>query len=168
MPLWIPWTKRNDSGPKHLEEVIIVYWLLFWLANGLDKFLNNTNLGPITWWGKDRTEQFTAYFSLMDLPEKWTEVVLLSLGVWEIYIAILFLSCGICIILQGRQLIFWRLARYGFFLSAVTFTSFSVFDILAGDRFELMEHNIYMGMAVLSWFVFAYRRDRMGGQQSDV
>ena len=157
----IPQTKKFDSGSWHLEVMIILYWGVFWMANGLDKFFNNQNLILFTWFGKDRTGQFAEYFSLISIPEESIGLILQCLGVWEICIFILFMSCGVFIIRQGRQRNFWRFARYGFIMSALTFTAFSAFDIVVGDRFELMEHNIYMGMIVLSWFVFAYRRDKM-------
>ena len=39
----------------------------------------------------------------------------------------------------------------------MTFTGFSAFDVIAGDRLELLEHGIYLSMIILSWFVIMYR-----------
>lgn len=153
--------KEIASRSVLLENVIIWYWFLFWLANGVDKFLNGRDLIVFSWYGKDRTEQLGSYFNLINLPEEWIDLILHTIGSWEIVISLFFLSGLIYIAQRGRKQNFWRIGRWGFFLTALTFISFSVFDIIAGDRFELLEHNVYIGMTILSWFIFIYRRDRM-------
>ena len=48
-------------------------------------------------------------------------------------------------------------------MGAFTFIAFSVFDIISGDRAELLEHGIYLGLIILSWLVVLYLSDRSGG-----
>ena len=139
-----------------LETVIVLYWFGFWLVNGLDKMFHNTNLGVFHWFGKDRELQVTAYFSSLNMPEDMVAPALHVIGVWEIYLSLVFLCAGVCIILSSRHV--QPLIRVGFFLAAFTFIGFTVFDVMTGDRFEVLEHGVYFGLVVLSWFVFNYRR----------
>lgn len=144
-----------------LEDMIVLYWFLFWLTNGADKFFNDYNLLLFTWLGKDRIEQLGGYFNAINLPEEWVIPTLYTIGFWEIFISLFFLAACI-FVLQNRKQNVWKIARYGFFLTALTFIGFSVFDVIVGDRFELLEHNAYIAMVILTWFIFVYRRDRAG------
>ena len=49
------------------------------------------------------------------------------------------------------------LARVGFLLSAVTLIGFTAFDVIVGDRAEVLEHNIYFALIVLTWYLFGRR-----------
>ena len=152
--------RKTASRFVLLENTIIVYWFLFWLTNGMDKFLNGIDLVHFTWFGHNRISQFSGYFNTINLPEEWVITALHIIGSWEICISVFFLSAGMCAIRQGGKQNLWKISRYGFFLSALTFIVFSVFDVIVGDRFELLEHNVYVGLIILSWFIFAYRRDQ--------
>ena len=35
-----------------MRNLLIFYWLIFWLMNGLDKFLNRTDMHLFVWHGK--------------------------------------------------------------------------------------------------------------------
>lgn len=142
-----------------IESVIIMYWSVFWLTNGLDKFLNNTNLILFEWFGKDRADQFSGYFTALNIPTELVDQVLLTIGVWELCIAGAFLAAYIYLEM-GRLTKTFVMVRYGFFMTIVIFIIFSGFDVLVGDRFELFEHNAYIAMAILAWFVLIYRRDK--------
>ena len=129
--------------------------------NGMDKFLNGRDLLLFRWFGKDRTEQFGVYFGKADLPEGWINSVLYVVGTWEIALSLLFLAAVFYRVRRGGEQNLWNAALPGFFVATLTFTAFSVFDVIAGDRGELLEHSIYLGMIILSWFVIMYRRDRV-------
>lgn len=151
-------TRSVSSRPVMFEGVICFYWFLFWLMNGMDKFLNGRDLGLFTWVGKDRTAQFNTYFGGADLPTSWISPVLLAVGTWEIVISLFFLVAIIFCFQKNTERRFQYAAVLGFLGGSLTFTGFSAFDVIAGVRLELFEHGIYLGVIILSWFVIMYSR----------
>lgn len=146
------------------EDVIIMYWFVFWLANGMDKFLTGNNLALFTWFGKDRTDQMQNYFGKINISEEWIEPTLHVIGFWEICIATVFLVAGVYLVWQGRGGDLWKIVHCGLGLATLTFMTFVVFDVVVGDRFEMLEHNVYIGMVIMSWFIINYRMDRINAQ----
>lgn len=132
-----------------MSRVVVGYWILFWLLNGSDKFLNGRDLWVFHWFGKDRMEQFGEYFDRIALPEEWIEPVLWATGAWEIGLAGLFAAAGLLWLRRnpGASGVAYR----GLCLTALTFAGFSAFDVVAGDRAELLEHGTFFGIAVVSW-----------------
>lgn len=139
------------------EGTICLYWFLFWLMNGLDKFLNGRDLVLFTWIGKDRTTQFGTYFNGADLPTRWINPVLHAIGIWEIATSLFFLAAISFCFRKNAERKFQDTVVLGFMGGSLAFTGFSAFDIIAGVRLELFEHGIYLGMIILSWFVIMYR-----------
>lgn len=126
-----------------LAATVIVHWGLFWAMNAADKVLNGTDLGLFTWHGKDRGAQFGPYFADMGLPTGLTGPVLHFAFLWEAVAGALFLAA------LARP----HLLTAAFVVSAVTFTGFSAFDVVAGDRAELLEHGTYMALLLVGWKV---------------
>ena len=126
-----------------LAATVIAYWALFWIMNAADKLLNRTDLGPFTWHGKDRHVQFSTYFADMGLPTGLVGPTLLFAFAWEIVVGILFL------VALARQ----SALPAAFTASAITFTGFSAFDVICGDRAELLEHGTYMALLLVGWMV---------------
>lgn len=143
----------GSQGAVLLQAVAIGYWLAFWAMNGLDKFLNRTDLGAFTWYGKDRSAQFSEYFERLGWAPEAIPPLLAWTGAWELAIA-LPLAMGLGLVITGR----WatrriRLIDWGFVLSAVTLIGFSVFDVVAGDRAELREHGLYLALLMICWLI---------------
>jgi hypothetical protein len=137
------------SLTRPLGHIALVYWFVFWLMNGLDKFMHGISVSlaerPLfTWFGKDRTEQFTKYFDRLDLPHDGIAPVLGSCGAIELGVALLF---GLAIV-DTRRFETWLGAAFA--ASALLFLGFSVFDVVAGDRAELLEHGTYLGVVFVT------------------
>jgi hypothetical protein len=129
-----------------LKTCAIGYWGAFWALNGLDKFLNRTDLGLISWYGKDRTNQFTEYFTRLDIPVEAIEPVLFATAIWELAVAAPFFFV-IAQVLRGLDNVKTEsLLTWGYVLTALTFIGFSGFDVVAGDRAELREHGLYLAL----------------------
>lgn len=163
-------TSRTLSRVASIEGIVILYWFVFWTSNGLDKFVHGTDLIVFHWYGRNRSEQFGGYFEKADLPEEFVSGVLYSAGVWELLAGLLFLAAGLYYIYGGgrgaRQYHRnWNAILLGLFMSALTFVTFALFDVIVGDRAELLEHSIYFGLVLLSWIAIVYRRDRAIGDQ---
>ena len=143
-----------------IKLLIIVHWFLFWTFNGLDKFFNNTNVFLFQWQGKDRAEQFARYLQA-DASDWLVQATIYFAGAWELAISLLFLAAIIIFLRRsvgaGRERLKW--AMLGLFLSALTLMGFSVFDVVAGDRAELLEHGTFLGVVLVSWLVMTNRWD---------
>ena len=134
---------------RPLGYVVYVYWFLFWLLNGMDKFMHGASVslggGPLfTWFGKDRTEQFTKYFDHLDLPIEGIAPLLTTCGVIELAVAVLFAVALVSV----RRFEQWSGAAFA--SCAVMFLGFSVWDVVAGDRAELLEHGTYIGVVFIT------------------
>ena len=156
-------TNNRFSGSVILGQIICFYWFLYWLMNGADKFLHGRDLLLFRWSGKDRISQFGDYFNRVNIPEDWINPVLYTLGFWEIALSLCFLIASLsrCGTLGEQKR--WGIAMLGLSMGAFTFIAFSVFDIISGDRAELLEHGIYLGLIILSWLVVLYLNDRSAG-----
>ena len=144
-------SREASPGIRLIAPVALGYWAVFWTFNGLDKFLNRTEIGPLRWYGKLREEQFNAYFSNMDIPQGLTMPVLVFAGVWEITVGMLFLGALCCAATRLCGAATALFLPAGFAYAGVTLIAFSAFDIVSGDRGELIEHGLYMTLLLVSW-----------------
>ena len=128
--------------------------------NGMDKFLNGRDLVLFRRFGYDRTSRFGDYFNRVDLPEEWVNAVLYAAGTWEIVLSLSFLASGWFCFRKSDEQKRWNSLMLGLSMGAFTFIGFSVFDVISGDRVELLEHGTYLGMIILSEFIIIYLRDR--------
>jgi len=129
-----------------LKACAVGYWGVFWVMNGLDKFLNRSDLGLFNWYGKDRTNQFTEYFKRMDVNVDAINPVLFFAGIWELLVAVP-LFYAMSLILRGQDSEkSERIMTWGYVLTALTMIAFSGFDVIAGDRAELREHGLYLAL----------------------
>lgn len=135
----------KDEGILRLATIgnlSVAHWAVYWVMNGLDKFLNRTDLGLFTWYGKDRSEQFSTYLANTELPAGMLDGLLYVTGVLELLVAVpLFLTL---IALVRGEGVSRRIFEFGFFLSAAIFSGFSFFDVIIGDRAELWEHGTFL------------------------
>ncbi|MEM9707570.1 MAG: hypothetical protein AAF871_02170 [Pseudomonadota bacterium] len=132
----------NASALFTIGNLAVFHWALYWLMNGLDKFVNRTDLGIFTWYGKDRAEQFGGYFDKAAVPESLLHPLLYLTGIVEFLVFI-----PMALVLQQvvlRGVVSRRLFETGFFWSAAIFTGFSFFDVIFGDRAELWEHGTFL------------------------
>lgn len=137
------------SLTKPLGLTALVYWFVFWLLNGLDKFMHGANvtignLSLFTWFGKDRSEQFGRYFDRLGWPHDGIAPLLGFCGAIEVGVAALFAGA----LLSHRQFSTW--AGAAFSASALMFVGFSSWDVVVGDRAELLEHGTYLGVAFIT------------------
>ena len=137
------------SLTRPLGYIALTYWFVFWLLNGLDKFMHGvsvTILGQplFTWFGKNRLEQFGKYFDRMEIPHDGIGPLLGTCGVLELGVAALF---GMTL-LGTRNFEHWLGAAFS--SCALMFIGFSAWDVVAGDRAELLEHGTYVGVVFMT------------------
>ncbi len=138
---------------RPITLVIVAYWFFFWILNALDKVLARHDIGFLRWWGNDRIEKFTMYFERLMLDVSGVYPTLLFAGIVEFAVAAVFvlagwrLACG----RAGAA----RLADLAIALSIVIFLGFAIFDVIVGDRAELLEHSTYVGVLLISYLAIA-------------
>ncbi len=147
--------KLEAFGYAASAVLVALYWSVFWSLNGLDKFLYRTDLGLVTWYGKDRSGQFAGYFTNLRLPAELIDGLLRYVGIWELIVTLPFLA-ALAAVLRGEfSARYTAFLRSGLLLSAMTFIAFSGFDVIAGDRAELREHGLYLMLVLVSGVVIS-------------
>ena len=136
-----------------IRFAIVGFWLLFWLLNVIDKFINKP---MFLWAGKDRITQLIEYFSSIGIEN--VNVALASLVLISIaeIAAFLFLACSLWGLLrknekEAKAWFFW-----GTLVGLATFTFFAIGDQVFGERGELLEHTIFWAALLISWGAYAY------------
>ena len=141
------------------EQVVCTFWVLFWFSNGLDKFMNSDEAHLLTLYGIDRSVHITDYFEFGRLPLVIVRGIFWGIGIWEEFLALLFLSAAIYYFKandfderERRGLITLALL-----LSGLTFMLFTLFDTIVGDRSMLQRHGTFFGIVVASWLAVSHR-----------
>ena len=141
--------KVNTSQLFSIPNLMIIYWAMYWIMNGLDKFLNRQNLGFFKWHGKDRNDQFSGYFNNTGIDTFWIDPLLYLVATWELAIAVpLILTLWIQVFSARFDVLYFKL---GMSCGVLTFIIFSFFDVIFGDRAELLEHGTFLILIVVSY-----------------
>ena len=145
----------NKINNSNLTPYLALFWLVFWLFNGLDKFLYQTDMGVLTWYGKDRGWQFLTYITNMKLSVDLVGPILWFAGIWEVVVSLFFAAFLWLQVSNQNQSKNRNLRIYDIALkiSLLTFTGFCAFDIVVGDRAELLEHSTYIGVVGVSYLI---------------
>ena len=153
--------------------IIITFWGLFWLLNGLDKFYNGSfqpNLEPFStnavlispdgdnriiyelhpmetvgWFGINRDAKMIGYFNRLGINKQIALACLYFLASVEVIVGLGFISA--LFIREKRN----KIVRLTFKISMAVFFGFSIFDILFGDRMELWEHGTFLILATIHY-----------------
>lgn len=132
-----------------ITAVVIVFWFFFWLLNGLDKFFARQDIWLIHWWGNHRVEKFTMYFDRLALDPAFVQATLIFAGLVEFAAAGIFVWAGMRL-LQGKPGVAYR-TDLAIAVSITVFLGFTIFDVVVGDRAELLEHSTYIGVLLVSF-----------------
>lgn len=118
-------------------RLLLGFWLGFWLLNGLDKVFN----GPM-FFGVTRDAKFVDYFARIGLGAPVALASLYTCAVVELILSALFAAA-----LWTGSALLARLALKG---SLLVFFTFSMADVLFGDRAELWEHATFLVLVLTS------------------
>lgn len=132
-----------------ITAVVIIFWFFFWLLNGLDKFFARQDIGFMHWWGNHRVEKFTMYFERLDFDPAYITATLIFAGIIEFAAAGMFVVAGQRLI-KGLPGVAYR-TDLAITASIAVFLGFTIFDVVVGDRAELLEHSTYIGVLLVSF-----------------
>ena len=138
---------------KVIRYAIVVFWILFWLFNVIDKFISKATF---LWVGKDRLTQFVNYFHSIGIENQSIALVFLVIVTLAEIVALIFVLYAFINLVYNKEV----QARTYFFWGTVTglviFTFFTVGDQVFGDRVELLEHTTYWAFLIISWAAYNY------------
>jgi hypothetical protein len=139
------------TGKDLIRYFILIYWILFWLLNVVDKVVGGAHFLFV---GKDRFAQIERFFDSIGLGEpSFANIALMVTAGLETFALVFF--CGALYHFAKKNI---DATRSWFFiaivLTLITFTYFSIGDQVFGDHFELLEHGLFWFIALLSWIIF--------------
>jgi len=137
-----------------------LFWALFWMLNAIDKVASRSAY----WAGKVRAEKMLAYFSSINLGEPWIANASLALaGILEFVAGALFFI-SLVLFFMHKKFLAHRFFFWGTATGIVIFSGFIIFDVIFGDRAELLEHSIYWLIVMMSWVVYNYAHKFVRGE----
>jgi hypothetical protein len=138
-------------GKPFIRVLILIYWVLFWLLNILDKIIGGSHF---LWVGKDRFATFERFFDSLGLGNPIiADVALIITAGLEIF-AFVFFSGALYHFIKKNIDSTRSWFFTGIVLTLIIFTYFSIGDQIFGDHSELLEHGIYWFISLLSWLIF--------------
>ena len=138
---------------KTIQFGIIIFWLLFWLLNVIDKFIGSSTF---LWVGKDRLTQFVKYFSSVGIDNPnvaFTFLIFVSIA--EI-IALVLIAGALWQLMLGNEQKAHQFFFWGTFAGLAMFSFFAIGDQIFGERHELLEHTTYWMALIVSWGAYKY------------
>jgi hypothetical protein len=130
----------------------ILFWLLFWLFNFIDKLLHDTSF----WVGRNRLEQFQDYFASIGILDPIVSVVMLVLVSLAELLAFFLLAVSLWHFVRKRHVLAAKAFFWATTVGLCIFGFFTIGDQVFGDRFELLEHTIYWIALIVSWGAYTY------------
>jgi hypothetical protein len=140
-------------GKDLIRYLIIAFWVFFWLFNVIDKVVGGAHFLFV---GKDRFAQIQRLFDSLGLGAP--VVANIALVVTVVLEVFAFVSFSGAIYHKVRKNPVGTHSWFftGICLTLVTFTYFSIGDQAFGDHAELLEHNLFWFIALLTWVVFIH------------
>jgi hypothetical protein len=138
-------------GKDLIRYFILIYWILFWLFNVVDKIIGGAHFLFV---GKDRFAQMQRFFDSIGLDNPIiANIALIITSGLEIFAFVFF--TGALFHFKRKNVDTSRSwFVIGIFFTLTTFTYFSIGDQIFGDHFELLEHGLFWFITVLSWIIF--------------
>ena len=143
--------KTKIIGKDLIRYFILLYWILFWLLNVVDKIIGSAHFLFV---GRDRFAQIERFFNSLGLENLiYTNAALIITAGLETFALVFFVGALYHFIKKNMDA-----TRSWFFigilLTLTIFTYFSIGDQIFGDHFELLEHGLFWFIALLSWIIF--------------
>lgn len=138
-------------GKDLVRYFILIYWILFWLLNIIDKIIGGAHFLFV---GKDRFAQMERFFDSIGLDNPIiANIALIITAGLEIFAFVFF--AGALYHFKKKNIDSTRSWFFiGIVLTLTTFTYFSIGDQIFGDHFELLEHSLFWFITLLSWIIF--------------
>ena len=150
-----------------LELATVIFWMLFWIANGLAKLIPDVNIG-VKFAPKGDMNPFTATLDKMGWGTGLGEFAFTFTGVVELLLGILFLWTLIQFFMGSGSAARRPWILFGLFISAIIFTVFTFSNVVTAARpTPLIWHTLYFAAVGVSWIVIVSQGTWANSAQDD-
>ncbi len=136
-----------------LELGVVIFWMLFWLANGLAKVIPGVHIG-VKFAEKGDTNFFTVTLDKMGWGTSLGEFAFYFTAAFELLVGVIFLWALIQFFMRTGSAARQPWILLGLFISAIIFTVFAFSNVVTANRPDaLFSHTAYFASAGVSWLV---------------
>ncbi|WP_419925932.1 hypothetical protein [Candidatus Poriferisocius sp.] len=126
-----------------ITAVLALHWSVFWLLNGLDKFLNTDNFFGVDFKNKLKgPPDQDGLLANLGLGDGWAAPIAAIVGIIELVLALLFV--GALVSLARRKADSSDAIAACLTLSILFFAILSAGAVLFGDRAAMEQHGIFI------------------------
>ena len=134
-----------------LELATVIFWTLFWLANGLAKLIPGVHIGVKF---APKGNPFTGALDKMGWGTGLGDFAYYFTGVVELIVGLIFLWTLIQFIMNSGSAARRPWILFGLFISGIIFTVFTFQNVVTASRPEpLIWHASYFAIVGVSWLV---------------
>ena len=134
-----------------LELATVIFWMLFWLANGLAKLIPDVHIGVKF---APKGNPFTGALDKMGWGTGLGDFAYYFTGVVELIVGLIFLWALIQFFMRSGSAARRPWILFGLFISAIIFTVFTFQNVVTAARpTPLIWHATYFGIVGVSWLV---------------
>ena len=135
-----------------LELGIVIFWMLFWLANGLGKVIPGVHIGVK--FAEKGANPFTATLDKMGWGTSLGEFAWYFTAAFELLVGVIFLWALIQFFMRTGPAARQPWILLGLFISAIIFTVFAFSNVVTANRPDaLFSHTAYFASVGVSWLV---------------
>ena len=140
-----------------LELITVIFWMLFWLANGLAKLIPGVHIG-VKFAEKGEMNPFAGTLDKMGWGTGLGDFAFYFTGVVELLLGLVFTWALIQFIMRSGSAARQPWILFGLFSSALIFAVFTFASIVTATRNPamgnaLIYHTTYFGIVGVSWLV---------------
>ena len=136
-----------------LELATVIFWMLFWLANGLAKLIPGVNIG-VKFAEKGDVNPFAVTLDKMGWGTGLGDFGFYFTGVVELLVGLIFTWALIQFIMRSGSAARQPWILFGLFVSAIIFAVFAFANVVTASRpTPLVWHATYFGVVSVSWLV---------------
>ena len=135
-----------------LELATVIFWMVFWLANGLTKLIPDTHIGVK--FAEKGGNPFTATLDKMGWGTSLGEFAWYFTAAFELLVGVIFLWALIQFLMRTGSAARQPWILLGLFISAIIFTVFAFSNVVTANRPDaLFSHTAYFASVGVSWLV---------------
>ena len=136
-----------------LELGIVIFWMLFWLANGLAKVIPGVHIG-VKFAEKGDTNFFTVTLDKMGWGTSLGEFAFYFTAAFELLVGVIFLWALIQFFMRTGSAARQPWILLGLFISGIIFTVFAFSNVVTATGPDvLFSHTAYFASVGVSWLV---------------
>ena len=148
-----------------LELATVIFWMLFWLANGLAKLIPGVHIGVKF---AEKGNPFTGALDKMGWGTGLGDFAYYFTGVFELIVGLIFLWGLIQFIMGSGSAARRPWILLGLFISAIIFTVFTFQNVVTAARpTPLAWHMVYFAAVGVSWIVIVGQGAWASGSDDD-